>query len=145
MSGGNERGSEGNGKISWSIKVFMIKAIGIDIIKIERLKRALQRWGTRLERRIFTSKEIDVSYGKTRATYLAGRFAAKEAVFKSLGTGGYWRDIEVLSGKNNQPYIVLQRKMKRIADLKGVKKILISLSHDHDYAIAQAIAIGEGR
>ena len=123
----------------------MIKAIGIDIIKIERLKRALQRWGTRLERRIFTSKEIDVSYEKTRVTYLAGRFAAKEAVFKSLGTGGYWQDIEVLSGKNNQPYIVLQRKMRRIADCKGVKKILISLSHDHDYAIAQAIAIAEGK
>lgn len=121
----------------------MIKAIGIDIIKIERLKRALQRWGTRLERRIFTSKEIDVSRGKTTITYLAGRFAAKEAVFKSLGMGGYWQDIEVLSEKNDRPYIVLQRKMKRIADRKGVKKILISLSHDHDYAIAQAIAIGQ--
>lgn len=122
----------------------MIKAIGIDIIKIERLKRALQRWGARLERKIFTSKEIDASYGKTRVTYLAGRFAAKEAVFKSLGIGGYWQDVEVLSRQNNQPYIVLQRRMKRIADCQGVKKILISLSHDHDYAIAQAIAIGDG-
>lgn len=121
----------------------MIKAIGIDIIKIERLKRALQRWGTRLEHRIFTSKEMDASQKKTRLTYLAGRFAAKEAVFKSLGTGGYWQDIEVLSEKNDRPYIVLQRKMKRIADQKGVKKILISLSHDRNYAIAQAIAIGE--
>jgi len=64
-------------------------------------------------------------------------------VFKSLGTGGYWQDIEVLAKKNNKPYIVLQKKMKRIADQKGVKKILISLSHDNDYAIAQAIAIGE--
>ena len=121
----------------------MIKAIGIDIIKTERLKRALQRWGTRFEHRIFTSKEIDASQGKKRLTYLAGRFAAKEAVFKSLGTGGYWQDIEVLSEKNNKPYIVLQGRMKRIADRKGVKKILISLSHDSDYAIAQAIAIGE--
>lgn len=121
----------------------MIKAIGIDIIKIKRLKRALQRWGTRLERRIFTSKEIDASRRKKRLTYLAGRFAAKEAVFKSLGTGGYWQDIEVLSEKNNKPYVVLQGRMKRIAECKGVKKILISLSHDSDYAIAQAIAIGE--
>jgi len=64
-------------------------------------------------------------------------------VFKSLGTGGYWQDIEVLSEKNNKPYVVLQRGMKRIADREGVKKILISLSHDSDYAIAQAIAIGE--
>ncbi|GAH21349.1 unnamed protein product, partial [marine sediment metagenome] len=52
-------------------------------------------------------------------------------------------DIEVLAEKNNKPYIVLQKKMKIIADQKGVKKILISLSHDNDYAIAQAIAIGE--
>lgn len=123
----------------------MIKGIGTDIIKIERLKKALQRWGTRLERRVFTSKEIDASFGRGRVTYLAGRFAAKEAVSKSLGTGGYWQDIEVLSGKNKQPYIVLQRKLKRIADRKEVKKILISLSHDRDYAIAQAIAIGEGK
>ncbi|GAG68060.1 unnamed protein product, partial [marine sediment metagenome] len=88
-------------------------------------------------------EEINASQGRTRLTYLAGRFAAKEAVFKSLGTGGYWQDIEVLAEKNNQPYIVLQKKMKIIADQKGVKKILISLSHDNDYAIAQAIAIGE--
>jgi len=121
----------------------MVRAIGIDIIKVERLKRALDRWGTRLERRIFTSKEIAAGQGKRKLTYLAGRFAAKEAVFKSLGTGGYWQDIQVLSEKNNKPYIVLQRKMKRIADRKGVKKILISLSHDNDYAIAQAVAIGE--
>jgi phosphopantetheine--protein transferase-like protein len=121
----------------------MIIAIGIDIIKIERLKRALQRWGVRLEQKVFTSEEIKARCGKTRLTYLAGRFATKEAVFKSLGTGGYWQDIQVLSEKNNKPYIVLQKKMKRIADRKGVKKILISLSHDNDYAIAQAIAIGE--
>lgn len=121
----------------------MIRAIGIDIIKIERLKKALQKWGTRLECRIFTSEEINASQGRTRLTYLAGRFAAKEAVFKCLGTGGYWQDIEVLAEKNNKPYIVLQKKMKIIADQKGVKKILISLSHDNDYAIAQAIAIGE--
>lgn len=121
----------------------MIRAIGIDIIKIERLKKALQKWGTRLERKVFTPEEINASQGRTRLTYLAGRFAAKEAVFKSLGTGGYWQDIEVLAEKNNKPYIVLQKKMKIIADQKGVKKILISLSHDNDYAIAQAIAIGE--
>ncbi len=121
----------------------MIKAIGIDIIKIERLKKAIQRWGARLEHKIFTSREIDAGQGKTRFTYLAGRFAAKEAVFKSLGTGGYWQDIQILSEKNNKPYIVLQRRMKRIAECKGVKKILISLSHDSDYAIAHVIAIGE--
>ncbi len=122
----------------------MIRAIGIDIIKIGRLKKALQRWGDRLERKIFTPKEIDASEKKTKLSYLAGRFAAKEAVFKSLGTAGCWQDIEVLSEKNDKPYIVLRRKMKKIADHQGVKRILISLSHDSDYAIAQTIAIEEG-
>lgn len=121
----------------------MIRAIGIDIIKIERLKKALQKWGTRLERKVFTPEEINASQGRTRLTYLAGRFAAKEAVFKSLEGGISWQDIEILATKNGKPCLYFGERIKEVMSKKGIKNILISISHDNNYAIAEAIATGE--
>jgi len=122
----------------------MIKGIGIDIIEIKRVEKALKKWGKLFEKRVFTQKEREnASYlrKKAKLTYLAGRFAAKEAVFKSLGGGISWQDVEILTKENGQPYLTLTKKTKEVLDKKGIKKILLTISHNNDYAIAQAMAL----
>lgn len=123
----------------------MIKGIGIDIARIQRIEKALQKWGSRFEKKILTPKEMKAKQlGKERKfAYIAGRFAAKEAIFKSLGANMGWQDIEVLSEKNGKPYVILKGRAKKIAQKKGMKQVFISLSHSDDYAIAQAIIIGD--
>ncbi len=123
----------------------MIKGIGVDIVEIKRLNEAFNKWGERFPRKVFTSKEIQGCQlrGRAKLAYLAGRFAAKEAVFKSLEGGISWQDIEILAAKNGKPYLRFGKKMKEVMNKKGVRNILISISHDNNYAVAQAIAIGE--
>jgi len=123
----------------------MIKGIGVDIVEIKRLNEAFNKWGERFQRKVFTSKEIQGCQLRSRAklAYLAGRFAAKEAVFKSLEGGISWQDIEILAAKNGKPCLHHGERMKGVMSKKGIKNILISISHDSNYAIAEAIAIGE--
>jgi len=106
----------------------VIKGIGIDLVKIERIKKTVQRWG------ILTSKEMEVEQlrKKTKFTYIAGRFAAKEAIFKSLGFGASWQDVEVLSKENGKPYATLKGRAKKIAQKRGIRQIFITLSHNDD-------------
>ena len=122
----------------------MIKGIGIDIVEIKRLDKAFNKWGEQFQRRVFTSKEIQSSQlkGRAKLIFLAGRFAAKEAVFKSLEGGITWQDIEILAAKNGKPYLHPGEKMKEVMNRRRIKNILISISHDSNYAIAEAIAIG---
>ena len=122
----------------------MIKGIGVDIVEIKRLDKAFNKWGERFQEKVFTPGEIQNSQlkGRAKLTYLAGRFAAKEAVFKSLEEGITWQDIEILAAKNGKPYLHFGKKMKEVINKKGIKNILISISHDNNYAVAQAIAVG---
>ena len=78
---------------------------------------------------------------RARLAYLAGRFAAKEAIFKSIGGRINWRDIEILAEKNGEPYLADSRKTREALDEKKIGIVLISISHDNDYAIAQAVAL----
>lgn len=122
----------------------MIEGIGIDIIRIRRIDKALERWGKQFEEKVFTDKEIESSYRlrkKAKLAYLAGRFAAKEAIFKSVGGGISWQDIEILAKENGQPYLANNKKTKKALNKKNIRKVLISISHDNDYAIAQAMAL----
>lgn len=122
----------------------MIKGIGIDIIRIKRIDEALERWGKQFEEKVFTDKEIQCSYclrKKAKLAYLAGRFAAKEAIFKCVGGGMGWQDIEILAKENGQPYLAKNKKTKEALNKKNIRKVLISISHDSDYAIAQAMAL----
>lgn len=122
----------------------MVKGIGIDIIEIKRLARAIERWGKRFEEKVLTEKERQNSFRlrkKAKLAYIAGRFAAKEAIFKSIRGGTSWQDIEILSGENGQPYLADKKKIRGVLDKKGIEKVLISISHDKDYAIAQAMAL----
>ena len=119
--------------------------IGIDLEEIARVERVFS--SPRALARVFTPHEIAYCQPKrNRFQHLAVRFAAKEAVFKALGTGLsgglYWTHAEVRNKPSGKPYLVLSDAAKDLADQLGVHTILISLSHSRQYAIAQVMLLG---
>ncbi|MEO0184891.1 MAG: holo-ACP synthase, partial [candidate division WOR-3 bacterium] len=119
-----------------------IFGIGIDIIEVIRIKSAIEKHKTFVNK-IFCPEEIRFSdRGVFRYEELAGRFAVKEAVLKAIKTGwrqgiGY-RDIVVLNEKSGAPYVVLSGRAKEISDSLKIKKIFVSISHTKDLAIGLA-------
>lgn len=116
-------------------------AVGVDMIEIERLEKALARHGERFNRRFFTAQEQ--AYCRGRADRLAGRFAVKEAVAKALGTGigdVNWTDIEVVCDARGRPELVLHDRARRLAEGLGLTQWAISLSHTDTHAIGFAVA-----
>ena len=114
---------------------------GVDLIEIDRVAGVLERYGDRFLRRVFTPDEI--AYCRGRAPNLAARFAAKEAVMKSLGTGFRgvgWRDVEVVRAPSGAPSPRLHGRAKRRAQRLGVTEIGVSLSHSRGFALAFAVA-----
>ncbi len=117
--------------------------MGVDLVEVGRIKKALDRWGQRFLCRVFTSRERDYCMRKAfPAQSLAARFAAKEAVLKAMGTGlsgGIgWTDVEVVNDPKGKPEV---RVGPRIARLIGNSRILLSISHSKQFAIAQAILV----
>ncbi|MDI3299528.1 MAG: holo-ACP synthase [Bacillota bacterium] len=126
----------------------MIVGTGVDIVEIERVRRALERRGERLLRRIWTPSEQAFGRG-TPGWYgsLAGRFAAKEAVLKALGSGlreASWRDVEVLREPWSAPRVRLSGRVAERASRLGVRRWHLSISHSRGYAVAVAIAEAAG-
>lgn len=118
----------------------MASGLGIDLLEIERLERALERH-PRLAERVFTKAERDYAAAHARpGRHLAARFAAKEAVVKALGlSGGFGlRDVEVVAGK--PPTVSLSGRAAEVADTGHVE---VSLTHSRDYAAAVAIKVGK--
>jgi holo-[acyl-carrier protein] synthase len=114
--------------------------IGTDIIEIERIREAIDRWGERFLNRVYTRPELEL-YGK-RPHSLAASFASKEAVMKVLGTGAKgvaWREIETLYQASGKPLIRLNGRAKIEAGRLGITEIDVSLSHSREYAVATAI------
>jgi len=114
--------------------------IGVDIIEIARIEKAMARWGERFLKRIYTEKEIE--HCQNRGATLATHFAAKEAAMKALGTGNdgvEWQEVETLSSPNGQPMIYLHGKAKLRAKEIGLKGLAISLSHSQEYAVASVV------
>lgn len=120
----------------------MIIGIGVDIIEIARIKEAVELNINFIEK-LFSKNEIEYLQTRNlRAEYVAGRFAAKEAVSKALGTGfrGFnMKDIEVDRNSLGKPMINLKGKAKHIAEKYGNYKMHISISHDRHSAIAYAV------
>jgi len=118
----------------------MVKGIGVDIIEIDRIKRAIESSKDGFVKKVFTSAEIKYcEQQKNKFQHYAVRFAAKEAVLKAFSLGwdsGNWQNIEVLTQINGAPYIVVKNKMKKLCKTKKIKKIFVSLSHFNLYAIA---------
>lgn len=119
--------------------------VGVDITEIERIQQAVDRWGQRFLRRIYTEAELDSC--RNRVLDLAAKFAGKEAVMKALGTGRggvSWRDIEILPNRRRAPLVFLHGRARRRARKLGIKELAISLSHSRDYAVASVVGAAEG-
>lgn len=122
----------------------MIVGTGIDLVEIGRLRAALERRGDRLRNRIFTPGEIRYCDGRPNPfQHYAARFAAKEALFKAIGTGWSggvgWRDAEVRNRTNGKPDLLLSGKALEVARRLGAVRYRVSLSHTDGYAVAQVI------
>src|SRR5437588_5891310 len=117
-------------------------AVGIDIIEVDRVRKVFEHHGERFLRRVYTEAEIRQCRGK--ATRLAGRFAAKEAISKALGTGIHgvaWREMEVVQLRSGRPTVTLHGNAKRRAELLGLSAFDVSIADLKDFSIAVAVAI----
>lgn len=122
----------------------MIVGLGIDIAEISRMKAAIARHGRPFIQRLFTPAEIAYcEQHRDSAERFAGRFAAKEATMKALGTGWRrgvrWVDIEVARLPSGKPTVKLSGATRAIADRLGVKTIHLSITHSGDTALAEVI------
>ncbi|HZW00141.1 MAG TPA: holo-ACP synthase [Candidatus Deferrimicrobium sp.] len=116
--------------------------LGIDIIRVDRIVRALEKHGRRFPLRILTPAED--AYVRDRPENLAGRWAAKEAVSKVLGLGVRgvgWREIEIVRLPTGQPTVRLHDRALRRAQQLGMERIAVSISHEHEYAVAIAVGV----
>jgi len=116
--------------------------LGIDIIKVERIRAALERFGPRFSRRVLTDAEQ--RYVRDRPETMAGRWAAKEAVSKVLGLGVRgigWRDIEIERLPTGQPSVRLHGRAEQRAAQLRMDRIAVSISHESDYAVAIAYGV----
>ncbi|HEX3428983.1 MAG TPA: holo-ACP synthase, partial [Candidatus Limnocylindrales bacterium] len=116
--------------------------LGIDIIKVDRIRAALDRFGERFSKRVLTGPEQ--RYVGARPETFAGRWAAKEAVSKVLGLGVRgigWRDIEIERMPTGQPAVRLHGRAAARAEQLGMDRIAVSITHESDYAVAIAFGI----
>lgn len=122
----------------------MVQAIGVDMVEVGKIRQAIRRWGDRFLRRVFTPEEI--TYCRQRRDEypsFALRFAAKEAVLKAIGTdrrrrGIPWTDMIILNDASGKPKVILRNKAKQRV---GEKRVLVSLSHTRELAIAQVVLV----
>lgn len=122
----------------------MIIGTGIDIAEVPRIHRAIERFGDRFLNRIYTEGEL--RYCRSKANFVerfAGRFAAKEAAMKALGTGWNhgvrWRDIEVARQPGSRPTILFHGKAGKIAAGLGMVNACLTITHTFDQAVAMVI------
>ncbi|HEV2522747.1 MAG TPA: holo-ACP synthase [Candidatus Acidoferrales bacterium] len=122
----------------------MIVGLGVDITEVTRIEAVIARRGRPFLERLFTPSEIKYcEKHRHSAERFAGRFAAKEAAMKALGTGWArgvrWLDIEVVREPSGKPTLKLTGETRAIADRLGVKNIAVTITHDGNTALAQVI------
>ncbi len=125
-----------------------IVAHGIDLVDCPRIEAMIERHGEHFIQRVFTATEqAYAEANKNEVEKLAGRFAAKEAILKLVGTGWRgkiaWTDIEIINNSSGQPEVTLDGEVKKIADKLGIKHISVSITHTANFAIASAVALTE--
>lgn len=127
----------------------MIVGTGIDIVEVDRMKKALSTWGESFLKRVFTDRELSyVKKKKFLHENLAARFACKESVLKAFGdtkAGIQLKNIEVVNDSKGKPEVVLHKEAKAFAKKNNLAKIIVSMSHTADYAVSNAILIGGDR
>lgn len=124
----------------------MIVGLGTDIVEIVRIGRMIERHGEQFINRVYTAEEVKHCQRRKHSyEHFAGRWAAKEAVMKALGTGFIrgvgFRDIEVLPRKSGQPVVELHGGAREVAERQEIDDILITISHCRTYATATAIGL----
>ncbi len=125
-----------------------IIAHGIDLVDFPRIEEMIERHGDRFLNRVFTNAEREYACAhRNSVEKYAGRFAAKEAILKLVGTGWRgkiaWTDVEVLNNPAGRPEVRLSGEVKEIADNLGIKQIGISITHTASFAIASAVALAQ--
>jgi holo-[acyl-carrier protein] synthase len=125
-----------------------VRGIGVDLVRIPRMRDVIGRWDDRFLRRVFT--EAEIAYCRARrdpVPHFAARFAAKEAALKALGTGlrlgVRWREMEVRRERGQAPTLVLSGRSREISLARGGRRMLLTLTHDGDYALAHAMLIDD--
>ena len=122
----------------------MIVGMGIDVAEVKRIRAVIESQAERFLRRVYTPEEVTYcEQFKNKFERYAGRFAAKEAAMKALGTGWSrgvrWVDVEIVRQRGGRPTIALKGTARKIADNLGVKHIALSITHTAEQAFAQVI------
>ncbi len=125
----------------------MVIGIGVDIVEVQRIERALGGSGSMVTR-VFTPAEIEYcEQRQNRAQHFAGRFAAKEAALKALGTGWgegiRWRDVEVTAEDSGRPILHLHGRARQVSEDRGAKRSLVTITHAEAYAVALVVIEGD--
>jgi holo-[acyl-carrier protein] synthase len=125
-----------------------VRGVGVDLIEVARIDRAVRHYGERFVRRVFTPREADYCAVRPRSSeHYAARWTAKEAASKALGTGLSgdigWRDFEVITDARGGPEMHLHGGATRAAASAGVGCVILSLAHTGGYALAVALALGD--
>jgi holo-[acyl-carrier protein] synthase len=117
--------------------------VGVDLVEVARIGQTVARFGQRFLERVFTPEELQES--QLRVLWLAGRFAAKEACAKALGTGigasAAWREIQVLRQSTGKPALQLRGAAAARAASLGLYAFDLSISHTHEHALAVVVAL----
>jgi holo-[acyl-carrier protein] synthase len=126
----------------------LIVGMGIDIAEVDRVKAAIERHGEKFLKRVYTEREREYCERfKNKYERYAGRFAAKEATMKALGTGWSrgvrWVDVEVVRQSGGRPTISLKGEAAKVASALGVERVALSITHTSAQAFAQVIFEGE--
>lgn len=127
-----------------------VLGIGTDIVECLRIAKMIERHGELFINRVYTDHEIEYCRSRKAATqHYAGRWAAKEAVMKALGTGWRrgvgWRDIEIRNEPSGQPRVAFRGGARDLLEASGIREMLISISHCRSHATAYALALGDVR
>jgi holo-[acyl-carrier protein] synthase len=125
-----------------------VVGIGTDITECLRIAQMIERHGELFITRVYTEHEIEYCQCRKQATqHFAGRWAAKEAVLKALGTGWRrgisWRDVEIRNDPSGKPTVALRGGARDVVEELGITEMLISISHCRSHATAYALAVGK--
>jgi holo-[acyl-carrier protein] synthase len=125
----------------------MIYGIGVDIVKIERIKNAAEKWGSSFVEKILTPHEIEYCY-KKKDPYpsVAVRFAAKEALIKAVGSGSVikMQDMEVVNDSSGRPSINVKNRLEELFKEKKITGCHLSLSHEKEFGVATVVLEVQG-
>jgi holo-[acyl-carrier protein] synthase len=127
-----------------------IYGIGTDIVECLRIAQMIERHGELFITRVYTQHEIEYCQSRKQATqHFAGRWAAKEAVLKALGTGWRrgisWRDVEIRNERSGSPTVALRGGARDYMEQQKISQVLVSISHCRTHATAYAIAVFDGK